>query len=127
MHHPRAARKKSAFTPSAPELAAERAAEARERASERRARLREGTVHTPAWLSRFVVRSADQLLREELGLRTGLAHPELGIVDPACGPGVFLASALAVGEGRASRPACAIGLDRDPGAVQLARTTLATG
>lgn len=106
------------------EARAVQAAHAREGASSRAVRLREGTVHTPAWLSRYVARAADELLRRELGLRAGLADAALGIVDPACGPGVFLASALAVGEGRASMPACVVGLERDPEAAKLARATL---
>src|SRR6185503_1115515 len=89
-----------AFVPSAAEAAAARAAEARESATPRAGRLRAGTVHTPPWLSHVIARAADQLLRDELGLAQGLAHARLGIVDPACGPGVFLASALAIGAGR---------------------------
>ena len=58
------------------------AAQAREGASSKRARLRAGTVHTPAWLSRFVARAADELLRRDLGLQHGIADSQLGIVDP---------------------------------------------
>ena len=100
------------------------AAQAREGASSKRARLRAGTVHTPAWLSRFVARAADELLRRELGLPHGIADAQLGVVDPACGPGVFLASALAVGAGRGAAPACVLGLERERDAAKQARAAL---
>jgi len=110
--------------PSQAEVLTAQAAQAREGASSKATRLRAGTVHTPAWLARFVARAADELLREQLGLDQGLAHPQLGLVDPACGPGVFLASVLAVGGARPSRPACVLGVEREGAAAEQARAAL---
>jgi hypothetical protein len=113
------------FAPSEAEARAVLAAQARDGASPKAARMRAGTVHTPPWLSRFVAQAADQLLRGELGLSHGIADRELGVLDPACGPGVFLASALAVGTGRGAGPGCVLGLERDREAAELAQATLA--
>lgn len=89
-------------------------------AKERRAH---GVVHTPAELARFVVEAVDVELRE-LGLPEGLASPRVTIVDPACGPGAFLAASLTCVAGRATRPAAIVGLDRDPKALAQARVLL---
>ncbi len=83
-----------------------------------------GAIHTPPVLARFVIDAADQLARDELGLAGGLVDHRAALVDPACGPGAFLAAALAVAGDRVGRPALAIGLDRDPGAVAMARALL---
>jgi len=82
-----------------------------------------GVVHTPAELARFVVEAVDVELRE-LGLPEGLASPRVTIVDPACGPGAFLAATLVCVAGRATRPASIVGLDRDPKALAQARALL---
>lgn len=82
-----------------------------------------GVVHTPAELARFVVESVDEELRE-LGLPEGLASPRVTIVDPACGPGAFLAASIACVSGRATRPAALLGLDRDERALAQARLLL---
>lgn len=78
-------------------------------------RQRHGVVHTPPALARAIARRSDRALRA-LGY-AGLADPAVRIIDPACGPGAFLAAAVAVSEGRA-RP---IGLDRDAQVVDTAR------
>ena len=79
-----------------------------------------GIVHTPPEVARGVLRVCDELVREEsgLGLGLGLAEPELLLVAPACGPGAFIAAALAVaGEEGLSH---AVGFDIDPVALQQA-------
>jgi hypothetical protein len=89
------------------------------------ARRRAGIVHTAPQLARFAVRAADQLLREELGRPLGLCDPEVALIDPACGPGAFLAAALAEAGGRGGAPCAVRGLDRDAAAIGAARAALA--
>ena len=79
-----------------------------------------GVVHTPPRIARFVAREVDRAL-VALG-RAGLADPDVVIVDPACGPGVFLAAALA--EAGAGAPRLALGLELDPRAVESAERAL---
>jgi predicted helicase len=83
-----------------------------------------GIVHTPGRLARFVARRVDELLREELGLKRGLADPRVTIVDPACGTGAFLAAVLSVVSERASAPAGLVGFDVDEDAVAICRAAL---
>lgn len=85
----------------------------------------EGIVHTPPELARFLARAADELVQRELGVAGGLADPSVALIDPACGPGAFLAAAHAVAGGRASSPAVALGLDRDAAALERCRTAFA--
>lgn len=84
-----------------------------------------GIVHTPPELARAVVRAGDLLLRERFGLRDGLCDPAVLLIDPACGPGAFMAAALALAEERsaAARPATlrGIGFDLDQGALHAAQ------
>jgi hypothetical protein len=98
---------------------------AREEQLDRARRRARGVVHTPLALARFAVRAADTALRERHGLAGGLADPRVAIVDPACGPGVFLAAALAVAHGRPTRPRAVWALDVDRAALGLARAHLA--
>jgi hypothetical protein len=88
---------------------------------------REGVVHTPPALARFVARVAHELVREQLGLRGGLADPQLALIDPACGPGAFLAAAQAVAAGKGEGPRLYCGIDRDPAVLRTARAGLAPG
>ena len=106
------------------ERAAELAAEQRDAELAAPRRRQEGIVHTIPALARSVARLADEALRDALGLGGGLADPAVAIVDPACGPGAFLAAALAVGDGRGHVPAAVIGVDRDAHAVRVARDAL---
>lgn len=87
-------------------------------------RRRRGIVHTPPELARFVAVVVDRAL-DGLGVAGGLADPALSIVDPACGPGAFLAACLAVAGGRGSSPRLLCGVDVDPAAVAQARQVLA--
>lgn len=99
----------------------ERAGHAREGELDVAERKRHGVVHTPPAIARFVARSVDAALRE-LG-RAGLSDPDVALVDPACGPGVFLAASMSVAA--AGRPRVALGLDRDAHAIERARVLLA--
>jgi predicted RNA methylase len=78
-------------------------------------------VHTPAAIARFMLREADAALRS-LG-RRGIEDPDVTIVDPACGPGVFLASVLASAS-PGPGPRALVGFDRDPRAIEQARSIL---
>jgi len=53
-----------------------------------------GVYYTPQALVDFVTRSAEELLRDRLGVQRGLASPEVSLLDPAAGTGAFLLSAL---------------------------------
>ncbi len=59
-------------------------------------RRRLGVYFTPQPLIRFIVRSVDAVLRQDLALPRGLGDPghSLQIVDPACGTGAFLLEVL---------------------------------
>jgi hypothetical protein len=94
--------------------AAERDAALADASLQRRAA---GIVHTPAELARAVVRVSDELLREQLGLAQGIAEPGLLAIDPACGPGAFIAALLALAEERAASPVHVVGYDIDAAAL----------
>jgi len=49
-----------------------------------------GVYYTPEPVVSYIVRSADQILRERFSKKQGLAEPEVFILDPACGTGTFL-------------------------------------
>lgn len=98
-------------------LAAERDEALAEHVQQRRAA---GIVHTPASLARAVVRVGDELVRERLGVEQGLCDPSLLVIDPACGPGAFLAALLALAEERAAAPVNAVGYDLDAAALAQA-------
>jgi hypothetical protein len=78
----------------------------------------EGIVHTPPELARLIARAADELVTRELGARGGLADPSVALIDPACGPGAFLAAAHAVAGERVTVPSHVIGFDRDAQALE---------
>jgi len=88
------------------------------------ARRSRGVVHTPPELARFIAGAVHQLLRSELGLPGGLASPRVTLLDPAVGPGAFLAAALAVGEEPGGAPARVIGCDVDAAALDTAGRVL---
>lgn len=79
-----------------------------------------GVVHTPPELARHVAAAADERLRA-CGILGGLSDPATLVVDPACGAGAFVAAALGVCAGRASKPAAVWACDRDRQAVAVAR------
>jgi len=83
-----------------------------------------GVVHTPAEVARYVVSRVDEMLVRDLGLAGGVADPRVALVDPACGPGAFLAAALGVAGRRKSVPGRFVGIDLDPDAVATAQRVL---
>jgi len=99
------------------ERAAERAAAERDTRTSVDDRRTHGVVHTPLVLARDLVDRADRALRRH-GMTEGLATDGLRVVDPACGPGIFLAAALTRGAQRL------VGIDRDEAALKAARTAL---
>ena len=53
-----------------------------------------GVWYTPKEVVRFMVRQVDHALKQELGLKEGLANPRVRILDPCCGTGAFLLEAI---------------------------------
>jgi predicted helicase len=80
-------------------------------------RARRGVVHTPARLAQHVVRLLDALVRDSGLLGTGISSTGVTLIDPAIGPGVFLAAGVDRG---GAAPAACVGIDVDPDAVALA-------
>lgn len=99
--------------------AAARHREAELSAAERR---RNGVVHTPPYLSHYILGRADAALRG-LGFGEGVADASVEIIDPACGPGIFLASAMELG----AKPAQLWGIDVDRGAIAVGRKVFGSG
>jgi hypothetical protein len=73
-------------------------------------RRQSGVYYTPAPLVSFMTRFVDEILRDHLNKRLGLAEDDVIIVDPAMGTGSFLASVI-------DRVAEAVSEDEGPGAV----------
>ena len=90
------------------------AAEARIRRLPEATRRSRGVVHTPLPIARFMAQALDKALRDA---GASLAD-DCVVIDPACGPGVFLAAALEAGA------ADVVGLDRDADAIADARRIL---
>ncbi len=99
--------------------------QARDHAIDRSFAKRRGVVHTPSAVARFMLETTDHLLQSELGLTCGLASSDVVIVDPATGPGVFIASAIERAGHRGAPRAC-VGLDVDDVALRDAETVLAS-
>lgn len=57
-------------------------------------RRRSGVYYTPTPLVSFMTRFVDEILRDHLNKRLGLAEDDVIIVDPAMGTGSFLASVI---------------------------------
>jgi len=99
------------------------AAKLRERTSPRQELRARGVVHTPMALARFGLQRVDAHLRERFGLTHGLADPNVLLLDPAVGTGVWLAAALSLAE--ASGAARAMwGFDLDEQALASTRAAL---
>jgi hypothetical protein len=87
-----------------------------------------GVVHTPAELARGVLGVLDELLQRRLDLSLGVADPRLHLIDPACGPGAFLAATqrLWAARGRPSGVKLS-GIDIDPNALRSAAELMPYG
>lgn len=53
-----------------------------------------GVWYTPEEIVRYQVARVDEVLRTELGLDDGLAHPDVVVLDPCCGTGAYLVEVL---------------------------------
>lgn len=53
-----------------------------------------GVWYTPREVVQYMVERVDRVLREELGRPSGLADPNVYVLDPCCGTGAFLVEAL---------------------------------
>lgn len=53
-----------------------------------------GVWYTPEEIVRYQVARVDEVLRTELGLEDGLAHPDVVVLDPCCGTGAYLVEVL---------------------------------
>jgi hypothetical protein len=69
-----------------------------------------GSYYTPPEVVRLMVRLVDEVLRDQLSLRGGLASPQVTLADPAVGTGTFLLEVL-------RRIEETVGADQGPGAV----------
>lgn len=53
-----------------------------------------GVWYTPREVVKYMVERVDRVVREELGRPSGLADPNVYVLDPCCGTGAFLVEAL---------------------------------
>lgn len=53
-----------------------------------------GVWYTPPEIVQYQVARIDTVLREELNLSDGLAHPDVIVLDPCCGTGAYLVEVL---------------------------------
>jgi predicted helicase len=53
-----------------------------------------GVWYTPREIVRYMVERVDRVLRDELGLASGLADERVHVLDPCCGTGAFLVEVL---------------------------------
>lgn len=83
-----------------------------------------GIVHTPPMLARAMAMRVDRVLKRHLGRVAGLADQKVSVLDPACGPGAFLAACEAAASGSRGRPRAYVGWDLDPRAIEAARDLL---
>lgn len=92
-----------------------------ELASEPERRKAHGVVHTPPELARGTIAILDELLQTRLGVPLGAVDPRVHLIDPACGPGAFVAAALRLWAAR-GRPAGVrlSAIDIDAGALASA-------
>ncbi len=81
-----------------------------------------GVVHTPPELARGVIGILDALLTRELGLAGGACDPRVQFIDPACGPGAFVAAELRLWAARGRPPGLRVtGFDLDATALASAQ------
>jgi hypothetical protein len=88
------------------ELQAREAAQLRdaELATEPERRKAHGVVHTPPELARGTFAILDELIQSRFARPLGAVDPRVHVLDPACGPGAFLAAGLRLWAAR-GRPA----------------------
>jgi len=53
-----------------------------------------GVWYTPREIVRYMVERVDRVLRSELGIASGLADPNVYVLDPACGTGAYVVEVL---------------------------------
>lgn len=53
-----------------------------------------GVWYTPPEVVRYMVERVDAVLRSQLGLKAGLADPNVFVLDPCCGTGSFIVAVL---------------------------------
>ena len=53
-----------------------------------------GVWYTPHEIVQYMVERVDRVLREELGIESGLADPRVYVLDPCCGTGAYLVHVL---------------------------------
>ncbi len=53
-----------------------------------------GVWYTPPEIVKYMVERVDKVLREELGIKDGLANPSVRVLDPCCGTGAYLVGVL---------------------------------
>ena len=53
-----------------------------------------GVWYTPTEIVRYMVQRVDTALREELGIATGPADPDVFVLDPCCGTGAYLVEVI---------------------------------
>lgn len=104
------------------------AGRARDASLSRETRRAHGVVHTPAELARWAMNQVDARLRSHLGLNAGLRSPNLALLDPALGTGVWLAAALermtTAQPSKDRHGPQLLGFDVDDDALSQARTLL---
>ena len=93
--------------------AMQRAAEVRHQRLGEAERKQGGVVHTPPYVAQLIVREAANLLSEH-GL-PAIGEKRLRVLDPATGPGIFLAAAMSAARAEGG---VLLGVDRDPDAMQ---------
>lgn len=92
-------------------------ARARDRGVGRDQRRVHGIVHTPPLLARAVLWGLHGRLRRA-GFARGLFSPAVTVVDPACGPGAFVAGLLALAAEQGQAPGVCWALDSDGDSVR---------
>jgi hypothetical protein len=86
-----------------------------------------GVVHTPPELARATLAIAGELLQSELELPGGIADPRVHLIDPACGPGAFVAAALrALNQGCSHAPHAPSAPDTRLSAIDIDPAALAS-
>lgn len=62
-------------------------------------REKRGVYYTPTQVVNYIVRSIDEILKDEFGIKQGLTDSQSLVLDPACGTGTFLYSLIKLVQG----------------------------